>query len=59
MLFGDFYSLIEVTLIESVFDFGTFELGDDEGYLQIISFAIDIVYLGTIFMVNYFPFIKA
>ena len=49
-LFGDFYSFLESTLVESVFDFGTFELGNDkeEGYLPYISLIIDVAYLVTI-----------
>ena len=53
MLFGDIYGFIQTALIESVFDFGTFELGDDDGYLTFITFIIDLAYLGIIFMVRY------
>ena len=37
-------------LIESVFDFGTFDVGEDDGHLQEISLAIDLAYLGIILL---------
>ena len=45
---GDEY--LKAILIESVFDFGTFEVGEDDGHLQEISLAIDLAYLGIILL---------